>query len=81
MLTATVIWFDASSGEGQVQCDQSGELMHLHFTAIAGIDRNNFAYPSKDDQARLKGIAGRSGPMTVYRNLYSARVESLSIDL
>jgi cold shock CspA family protein len=78
-LTATVHWFDATSGEGMAICDQTGEPLYLHYTCIAGIARNGYAYPTQADQQRLRGIAGRSGPLTVYRNLYSARVMSLDL--
>ncbi len=80
-LTATVHWFDATSGEGMAVCDQTGESLYLHYTRIAGIARNGYAYPTQDDQLRLRGIAGRSGPLTIYRNLYSARVNTLDISL
>ncbi len=80
-LTATVHWFDASSGEGVAVCDQSGESLYLHYTCIAGVDRNGYAAPTAADQARLRGIAGRTGAVTIYRNLYSARVATLDLGL
>lgn len=81
MLTATVNWFDASSGEGIVTVLESGETLYLNFTCIAGIDRNNYQWPTEADRQRLAGIAGKTGPVTIYRNLYSARVQSIDIGL
>jgi cold shock CspA family protein len=81
MLTAKVIWFDASSGEGMATCVESGESLYLHFTCIAGIDKNGYAAPTTADQQRLRNLAGRSGNVTIYRNLYSARVATLDLGL
>ncbi len=74
MQPAIVHWFDASSGEGMVET-ADGEHLYLHFTCIEGIDRNGYAWPAPDDQSALEGIAGRPCMITVYRNLYSARVD------
>jgi hypothetical protein len=69
-------WFDASSGEGMVE-SEDGMAYYLNFTCIDGIDRNNWAYPTAADQARLKGIHGRPVEFTLYTNLYSSRVDRL----
>lgn len=69
-----IVWFDASSGEGEVE-GTDGEVYYLNYTCIDGVDKNNYAYPNDDDQSRLRGIAGRAVEFTLYTNLYSSRVD------
>lgn len=74
MINAIVCWFDATSGEGMV-ITESGEHLYINFTAIEGINKNNWHYPTLEDQSKLKGLEGRTCVVDVYRNLYSAMIE------
>ena len=82
METATLTWFDVSSGEGMVQLDSDKSLQYLHFTTIAGISKNNYAYPSKSDQTLLHNLkSGDPCKVTLYVNLYSSRVDTCDFDV
>lgn len=52
---AIIRWFDASSGEGYVQLED-GTNLYAHFSAIEGIDENNYHHPTEIDMARLRTI-------------------------
>jgi hypothetical protein len=45
-------WFDGASGEGMVTLSD-GTLIYCHFSSIAGIDKNGYAYPTLQDQRTL----------------------------
>jgi hypothetical protein len=78
-VNATVLWFDASSGEGVVQTDE-GELLYLHYTCLLGWDKNNYLAPAAQDLARYpNGLAGLRCKVTVYENLYSRQVETCEL--
>ena len=62
---ATVRWFDALSGEGMVQLED-GSSWHLHFSAIQGIDKNNYHWPAEKDLPQLKSIGGLSCIVRLY---------------
>lgn len=62
MIPAKIRWFDSLSGEGMVTLDD-GRRLYLHFTAIDGISKNNYAWPAEVDRERLRNLDGR--PCTV----------------
>jgi hypothetical protein len=62
---ATVRWFDALSGEGMVQLED-GSSWYLNFSAIQGIDKNNYRWPAEKDLPRLKSIEGMSCTVRLY---------------
>lgn len=63
--TGTVRWFDGMSGEGMVRLD-NGQSLYCHFTAIDGIDKHNYQWPTDTDQERLEDIAGKRVTVTPY---------------
>ena len=75
MQQAKLVWFDATSGEGEVELDD-GEALYLHFTCIGGVSKNNWQWPTEADQRRMAQLeSGTPCQVTVYENLYSRRVE------
>lgn len=76
--SAQVLWFDPSSGEGQVELD-CGLVQYVHYSCIVGVAKNGYHAPTLDDQALLGGLAGRRCAVTLYINLYSTRVESMML--
>ena len=79
LTNATVIWFDATSGEGMVRVDGDDLAIYLHFSAIVGIDKNGYSCPMADDRETLKGISGKRCAVALYQNFYSTRVDECSI--
>lgn len=57
-MKAKVRWFDGLSGEGMVRTEDD-KSYYLHFTAIDGINKHNYQFPSLSDQETLKNINGR----------------------
>lgn len=53
-LSGTLRWFDASSGEGMAEV--AGQPVHVHFSAIQGVDKNNYAWPTEADKKRLEAL-------------------------
>jgi hypothetical protein len=51
-------WFDGMTGEGMVRLDD-GTNLYLHFSAIYGIDKNNYQWPKVSEQAFLDKLAGQ----------------------
>jgi len=47
-----VWWMDGTSGEGVIKLD-TGISFYCHFSAIVGIDKNNYAYPIDSDVPTL----------------------------
>ena len=60
---ATLRWFDALSGEGMVSL-ADGSSLYCHFSAIEGIDKNNYTWPTDSDRERL-GKLGYNVPVVV----------------
>ncbi len=77
---AQLHWFDASSGEGMIKVN--GDSLYVHFSCIAGIDKNGYAFPKASDQILLSNLKpGDACKVTVYVNGYSARIETADFDL
>lgn len=57
MKNGTIRWFDSLSGKGVIR-GENGESYYLHFTAIQGINKNNYQWPTDEDQLKLKTING-----------------------
>jgi len=68
-LQAQISWFDASSGEGMVRVaatDFSPEMnLYLHFSAIEGISKNNYAWPAEADLPKLRELEAGGVPCLV----------------
>jgi hypothetical protein len=60
---AILRWFDALSGEGMVSLSD-GSSLYCHFSAIEGIDKNNYTWPTDADRKKLE-ILGYNIPVTV----------------
>lgn len=71
--SATIRWFDALSGEGMVRLED-GSSWYLNFSAIQGIDKNNWHWPAEKDRPRLELIGGM--PCTVRLYVSGGMVES-----
>ena len=57
-------WFDGMSGKGMIRLDD-GTSMYCHFTAIEGIDKNNYQWPTEDDQERLESLGSAQAAIMV----------------
>lgn len=51
--TGHVRWFDGASGKGAVRLDDGTDL-YCHYSAIVGIDKNNYTWPIDEDQDTLE---------------------------
>jgi hypothetical protein len=72
-------WFDAMRGEGMVEVNN--ESFYLHFTAIVGIDKNNYHYPTKTDQILLENLNnGDPCKVTIYENMYLKQIDTCNFD-
>jgi hypothetical protein len=60
---AVLAWIDALSGEGMVSLSDGTQLM-AHFSAIDGIDKNNYTWPTDADRERLAAL-GYNTPIRV----------------
>jgi len=60
---AVLRWIDATSGEGMIRL-ADGTSLSAHFTAIEGVDKNNYHWPTDADQGRL-GKLGYNVPIRV----------------
>lgn len=58
MRIGTIRWFDALSGKGVVREDSTDQCYTLHFSAIEGIDKNNYAWPADADRMFLGTLQG-----------------------
>jgi cold shock CspA family protein len=80
MQHGTLVWFDATSGEGCIQVED--RLLYVNYTCISGIAKNGYAYPTPSDQVLLGNLkAGDKCKVTIYTNLYSERIETAEFDL
>lgn len=48
---AKIRWFDSLRGTGLVRMP-NGDSVNIHFTVIQGFDKNNYQWPSDEDQER-----------------------------
>jgi cold shock CspA family protein len=55
-VTGVLRWFDAISGEGMVVLDD-GQSLYCHFTAIYGVDKNDYQWPTESDRVALNKLA------------------------
>lgn len=68
MYTGKVQWFDKPSGEGMVVRDSDNACLYVHWSCITEGERG---------QKNLN--AGDLVEFTTYKNLYSERVETISV--
>lgn len=59
MRKGSVLWFDVLSGTGVVREDETGICYKLHFSAIEGVDKNNYAWPADKDREFLHSVSGK----------------------
>lgn len=73
-------WFDITSGDGMVIVGD--ESLYLHYSCIAGIDKNGYSHPTTSDRALLGNLKpGDPCRVTIYENLSSRRIETAEFDL
>ena len=53
-LKATLKWFAETRGVGLITVGEDSYT--LHFSSIVGIDKNNYAWPTEEDQERLSKL-------------------------
>jgi len=71
-------WFDSLRGEGVVR-SQNGACYYVHFTAIQGIDKNNYHYPSKTDNEKLSKINNMECEFELFEDSHFTQVSSCKI--
>jgi cold shock CspA family protein len=76
--TGKIRWFDSKSGEGMVRGD-NGLLYYVHFTAIKGMDKNNYHWPTQSDQVKFSCISGLSCEFDVIEDTTFVQVSSLRL--
>jgi cold shock CspA family protein len=62
-----VLWFDNSSGEGEVLDLAVGKIFYLHYSAIKSVEE--FKTVGKNDYVEFK----------LYRNLYMSQIDNLKV--
>lgn len=72
-----VRWFDALSGNGVIRDSISKESFSFHFTAIDGISKNNYQWPSDEDKRKLSDIEGKN---VTYSINSDNQIDSVLID-
>lgn len=63
--SGVVSWFDESSGEGMIFCEQDNCQYYVHYSAI-----------NSDDKFKTL-IKGSEVEFTLYTNLYMSQVDSI----
>ncbi len=53
----TVRWIDSSKGEGVIELEDGMSLI-VHFSALDGVKKNNYAFPASDDVTRIESYNG-----------------------
>lgn len=53
-LPGVLRWFDAASGEGMAKV--AGHFVYVHFSAIEGIDKNGYQWPTDADRVKLSAL-------------------------
>lgn len=62
-----VLWFDSSSGEGEIYCNHSKKIYYVHYSAI--ISKDKFKDLSKGQKVEL----------TLYTNLYMSQIDTVEV--
>lgn len=75
--TGTIRWFDSKSGEGFVRRDSDQKSFFVHFTSIAGMDKNNHHWPTEHDQVKFSCIDGLPCEFEMIEDTHFVQVKSL----
>ena len=68
-----ILWFDVSSGEGQVRSSENNEIYYLHGSCLKGVDLSPFEKHGVVHNVDID--------FTLYVNIYSAQVEMVRLPL
>lgn len=74
-----VRWIDSLSGDGVVRRND-GQSFKVHFTAIKNINKNNYQYPTQDDQIKLAYVEGRQCEFTLLEDSHFTQIDYCKIE-